>query len=205
MSASKNVTCEYLTDNQFCKAVKEDEEATIARQKDYVEAVKNSCCYLCSHKASCEIGCDYLDKPRTSRTANQKSVNIDQDIERCHERIERLAGLLADGRIGEESFTVATKSLENRIESLRKAKDDPNVILSSSVAADRLEDKSYEKPTLLWYVVPFLFGILGGLIGYVATKDEDKDMVNGMLFFGILWSFILYFFYWIAITSILFR
>lgn len=205
MSDSKNVTCEYLVDNQLCRAVKEDEEGTTARQKSCVEAVKNSCCYLCSHKVSCEISCDYLDKSGTSRTTNQKSVNVDQEIERCHERIARLAGLFADGKIGEESFAVATKSLENRIESLKKAKDNPNVVLSSSAVAGRFEDASDGRPTLLWYIVPFLFGILGGLIGYVATKDEDKDMANGMLFFGILWSFILYFFYWIVVISILFR
>ena len=129
-------------------------------------------------------------------------MSVDQEIRDCQERIERLAVLLADGKIGEQSYATATRTLENRLEALKKAKDNPNDMLSSSRGIDRFEGTSSERPTLFWYFVPFFFGILGGLVGYVATKDDDKDMANGLLLFGAIWSIILYIFYWFILTSI---
>jgi predicted ribosome quality control (RQC) complex YloA/Tae2 family protein len=60
----------------------------------------------------------------------------------------------------------------------------------------------YEKPSSLWYIVPFLFGIIGGIIGYVGTKSEDSDLANNLLIFGILWSIVLYIAYWLLISSL---
>jgi len=122
----------------------------------------------------------------------------------CQEKIERLAVLLADEKIGEQSFLAATKALENKLDALKKAKSNPNVMLSTSRDVEGLEEASSVRPTLLWYLVPFLFGILGGLVGYVGTKDEDKDMANGLLLFGAVWSIILYIFYWIVLSSLIF-
>jgi uncharacterized membrane protein HdeD (DUF308 family) len=42
------------------------------------------------------------------------------------------------------------------------------------------------RPTSLWYLVAFLFGLLGGLIAYVAVKDEDKGMANNCILIGIM-------------------
>ena len=47
-----------------------------------------------------------------------------------------------------------------------------------------------EGPSFLWYLVPFLFGILGGIVGYVAVKDKDENMAFGLLLFGIFWTVI---------------
>jgi len=76
---------------------------------------------------------------------------------------------------------------------------------SPSRDVEGLEEASSGRPTLLWYFVPFFFGILGGLVGYVGTKDEDKDMANGLLLFGAIWSIILYIFYWIVFSSLIFH
>jgi len=203
VSENNVVNCEYLVDNQLCRSIIEDEDGLAVREKGCLEAVKNLCCYLCSHRESCEISCSYLDKLGSSRTTDQKSVNVDQEIKQCQERIERLAGLLADGKIGEESYVAATKALENRIEALKKAKGNPNVMLSSSRGIIGSEDISNGGPTLLWYLVPFFFGILGGIVGYVGVKDEDRGMADGLLLFGALWSIILYAIYWFAVLSLL--
>jgi hypothetical protein len=51
----------------------------------------------------------------------------------------------------------------------------------------RPEDFSYThyvEPTKLWYLVPLLFGIIGGLIGYVGVKNEDEDMAIKLLLLG---------------------
>ena len=60
----------------------------------------------------------------------------------------------------------------------------------------------YEKPSAWWYLAPFLFGIIGGLLGYVATKDDDKDMADSLLIFGALWTLLLGIIYWILIGSL---
>jgi positive regulator of sigma E activity len=78
-------------------------------------------------------------------------------------------------------------------------------MLSTSRDVEGLEETSSVRPTLLWYLVPFFFGILGGIVGYVGTKDEDKDMASGLLLFGAVWSIILYIFYWIALSSLIFH
>lgn len=204
MSESSTLDCEFLVDNQLCGSIVEDEEARAAREKGCLQSVKNMCCYRCEHRESCEISCNYLDKPDASQSTGQKTLNIDQETRECQERIERLAVLLADGKIGEQSFLAATKALENKMDALKKAKSNPDIMLSTSRDVEGLEEASAGKPTLLWYLVPFFFGILGGLVGYVGTKDEDKDMANGLLLFGTVWSIILYIFYWIVLSSLIF-
>ena len=58
-----------------------------------------------------------------------------------------------------------------------------------------------KKPTALWYLLPLFFGLLGGIIAYVGIKGEDTEMADTLLFFGILWSAVLfvlwYFFIWL--------
>ncbi len=205
MSESGTVDCEYLVDNQLCRSIVEDEEGKTAREKGCSQIVKNMCCYLCERRESCETSCSYLDKSGGSQITEQKTLNIEQETRACQERIARLAVLLADGKIGEQSYVAATKALEDRLEALKSARGNPNVLLFTSRDVGRSEEVSSGKPTLLWYFVPFFFGILGGLVGYVGTKDEDKDMANGLLLFGAVWSIILYIIYWIALSSLIFH
>jgi len=205
MGESRTVDCEYLVDNQLCRSIIENEEGRDAREKGCSEAVKNMCCYLCVRRESCDIGCNYLDKSGAVQNVSQSVVSIEQEIRKCEAGIERLAVLLADGKIGEQSYVAATKAFENRLDALKKAKGNPNVLLSPSGDVGGFEEVSSGRPTLLWYLVPFLFGILGGIVGYVGTKDEDKDLANGLLLFGAVWSIILYIFYWILLTSLFFR
>jgi RNA polymerase subunit RPABC4/transcription elongation factor Spt4 len=61
------------------------------------------------------------------------------------------------------------------------------------------------KPTALWYLVPFLFGLLGGIIAYVGVKGDDRNMANNLLWFGILWSLILFVLGWIFFIPIFFH
>jgi hypothetical protein len=62
--------------------------------------------------------------------------------------------------------------------------------------------RTNDKPTRLWFLVPLLFGFIGGLIGYVGTKNEDSELAGSLLLFGIVWSVILLFIGWAMMPSL---
>jgi len=55
------------------------------------------------------------------------------------------------------------------------------------------EEVKRAKPSALWFLVPLFFGIIGGLIAYVAVKDEDREMAKTLLHASIIWSVIVFF------------
>lgn len=44
---------------------------------------------------------------------------------------------------------------------------------------------SAEKPSNWWYLLPILFGILGGIIGYIVIKVKDEKMAKNILYVGL--------------------
>ena len=116
--------------------------------------------------------------------------------------IERLTILFHKGELSEESYLTAIKTLEEKMNKKNTAEgyiicyDCRKVIpkglkkcpycssgLTSSSSSSHTP--SYIKPTSLWYLVPILFQLLGGIIGYVAVKNEDKGMAETLLVIGI--------------------
>jgi len=61
-------------------------------------------------------------------------------------------------------------------------------------------EEAIEGPSFLWYLVPFFFGILGGILGYVAVKDKDENVALGLLLFGIFWTVIALVLYLVAFS-----
>jgi len=55
-------------------------------------------------------------------------------------------------------------------------------------------------PSPAWYLVPFLFGIIGGIVAYVGVKNKDENMALGLLLFGLIWTLVVFVLY-IAIIS----
>lgn len=55
-----------------------------------------------------------------------------------------------------------------------------------------------EPPTGLWYVVPFFYGVIGGLVAFDEVKDDDPNRAIKLLRFGMIWSLIPAFI-WIAL------
>jgi hypothetical protein len=53
-----------------------------------------------------------------------------------------------------------------------------------------------EKPSVLWYLGPLFFAILGGLIAYVGVKSEDEEMAKNLLFLGFIISVVDFLLLW---------
>ena len=188
--------CEYLVDGRLCKAVIEQSEGRDIRKEFCKNSRKDYCCYLCAYREKCEISCSFLDTPQESPISDRSIVSkIEQEIKAYEEEKAKLAVLFANQKIGEKSYLAATKALESKITKLKKAKESPT--LSQDTIAKLHETTEFEeinpatKPTALWYLVPLFFGLIGGIIAYVGTKDEDQAMADSLLAFGIIWTIVL--------------
>jgi len=137
------------------------------------------------------------------------SLRVEQEIKKYEEEKAKLAVLFSNSKIGEKSYSAATKTLESKIEELKKAKGSQFLRgnLPTLHELDEFEEaaKPATAPTALWYLVPFFFGIIGGIIAYIGTKDEDKGMADSLLLFGIIWTIILVVAYFAILSSVLSR
>jgi len=204
------VDCEYLADGRLCKAIIEQPEGKDVRKKFCRNRPKDYCCYLCVDRENCEISCSFLDTRRESTSLDSgMSLRVEQEIKKYEEEKAKLAVLFSNSKIGEKSYSAATKTLESKIEELKKAKGSQFLRgnLPTLHELDEFEEaaKPATAPTALWYLVPFFFGIIGGIIAYIGTKDEDKGMADSLLLFGIIWTIILVVAYFAILSSVLSR
>jgi hypothetical protein len=189
--------CEFLVDGRLCKAVIEQSEGRDVRNEFCKNRLKDYCCYLCAYREKCEISCSFLDTPKETTISDTGIIpKIEQEIKAYEEEKSKLSVLFANGKIGEKSYLLATEALESKIRELKKARESPT--LSQEIIAKLHEtDKSEEeisptaKPTALWYLVPFFFGLIGGITAYVGTNDKDEQMAYNLLLLGIIWTIIL--------------
>jgi hypothetical protein len=184
------------------------QETKEARKDSCTNKPKNYCCYLCSKQEKCKISCDFLDEQDFKKIDDAIDTN-NKEIEKYQKEIGKLSVLHANGKIGEQSFLAATKTLEHKIKRLKEIQQNPSLAESedyssrgSEIDDDAFEESEPKRPTALWYLIPFFFGIIGGLIGYVAVKDDDRGMADLLLAFGIGWSVILLIGYWIIFSSL---
>lgn len=115
--------CKYLTDNQACSALVNEEEGMGLRQEICTNERKDFCCYLCGSRGSCEISCNFLGAgAQMTPSKESKSDDIDKRISRYRETIEKLADSFAEGNISEESYVSSVKIIENKINRLANLK-----------------------------------------------------------------------------------
>jgi len=43
-----------------------------------------------------------------------------------------------------------------------------------------------QKTSYVWYLLPILFSILGGVIAYFLLKDKDKKTAKTMIYIGLV-------------------
>ena len=104
--------------------------------------------------------------------------------------------LIESGKSKEEAIHIVSRDLEAE----RQIRDIYRPSKTSSV-------QKYEpSPSLWWYLVPLFFGLLGGIVGYVGVKNEDKGMANNLLNLGIIMTVIdigiSYFIFYIWLPSL---
>lgn len=200
------IKCKYFSEDGSCKAIMKNQEGKAVRDESCMNEMKDSCCCTCPDQEACEISCDYLgveDKQESRRTSQTTKMN--HEIAKYQKSIEKLSVFFAEGKISEESYLRSIRNLENRINRLEELNKNPESLASEQYPSRTNDDEHdlVEKPSTAWYLVPFLFGLIGGIIGYVGTKDRDEDMAMGLLVFGIIWTFVLWFISWALLASLL--
>ena len=186
------VNCEYFSEDGSCNAIVKDKQGEAVRDESCVNKMKNSCCYTCPEQKRCEISCDYL------HTRISQTTRINHEIANYEESIEKLSVFYAEGKISEESYLRSVKSLESRANRLEELKKNPKSRDFQKYSSRLSDDRSVlvERPSSAWYLLPFLFGLIGGLIGYVGTKDRDQGLADGLLAFGVFWTIVVVAIFW---------
>jgi hypothetical protein len=132
-----------------------------------------------------------------------------EQIEQFKEKIKSLAGLFSKGEITEETYKTSVKAIEENIGRLRRGEKIPTVKEEPRLPSIPLEEARArgwaKRPSAWWWLVPFLFGLLGAIVAYLGVKDDDPDMAKGLLVFGIIWSLVLGFIGYALLVSVLRR
>jgi len=67
-----------------------------------------------------------------------------------------------------------------------------------------MEEPRKEKPTRLLYLVPVFMGLLGGVLMYIAVKDQNQEMANNGMFWSVISTIGFVFLYaWISYLGLL--
>jgi len=136
---------------------------------------------------------------KTKHVRKESEVEtIRQQSQEAEETIKKLTLLFHKGEISESAYKTAIKSLEDKLPTQRDR--------STTARANSFVERPYEssgievswsKPSLLWYLLPLFFGLLGGIIGYITVKDEDRDMADNILLISFFIFFVDLLFVWL--------
>ena len=146
---------------------------------------------------------------------NEQNAEVLGQIAKLREKIDSLTTLFSKGEIREATYVRGVKKIEDDINKLQQEHGIPRVehrrtpMTISEKARRKMIDELDESEetqyrhhngsaSQAWYLVPFFFGILGGIVAYVGVKDDDRDMADNLLLFGILWTFALIVLGWIV-------
>lgn len=51
-----------------------------------------------------------------------------------------------------------------------------------------MEESPKVKPTPLLWLIPIFMGLLGGILMYIAVKDEDQEKANNAILIGVKYN-----------------
>lgn len=160
----------------------------------------------------------WIYSPAPLSDASQEKVTerdtaVIGQIANLREKIDSLTALFSKGEISEETYLRGVKKIEEDISGLQREHKIPIVRswerTPTSVSRYALQEtreeieetRNYGSPDKAWWLVPFLFGILGGIVAYVAVKDDDREMADNLLIFGILWTVALAILGWLLLLD----
>lgn len=119
-------------------------------------------------------------------------------VKELEEKIARMTVLFSSGEIGEESYKTALRTLENELKDLKPNRE-PFRVKPRQTLVDEISSDLSWKPSPLWYLLPFLFGLLGGIVAYIGLKDDDEEMANNILIFSVVMTAVLTILWWIML------
>lgn len=50
-----------------------------------------------------------------------------------------------------------------------------------------------------WYLLPLLFGVIGGLVAFALTLDQDEEKAKNFVKLGLLLTIAFLFLYWLRL------
>jgi len=136
---------------------------------------------------------------------------------------DRMNKLTSEGKAWEEAILQFALELGIEVPEIKtlmesgKSYDEATRIVSNGFArerqlsayrSERWSLREYRpSPSSLWYLVPFFFGLLGGIVGYVGVKSEDKGLANNLLNLGIIMTTVIdvgisYFIFFVWLPSL---
>lgn len=89
---------------------------------------------------------------------------------------------------------------------MQNAEIDVKAKICPKCGVEQILPEVVKEHTAAWYLVPLFLGIIGGIIGYIVIKDDNKKMATNLLILGIIMTFVIpivvFVFVWAWITAI---
>jgi len=163
-------------------------------------------CRNCSAAYKISPGLD--GKTATISLVEESSI-AEGEVKKLQDKMNEIAGLYADGKIGQDTYLTTSSAIENKIEQYKSAeakensqKYKPDSSPYTSVNKTKMRNQRH---SAIWYLAPLFLGLLGGLIGYIVVKDDDKPMANNLILFGVLMTIVIIIFSWVLYFWFLFH
>ncbi len=139
------------------------------------------------------------EKPGEAISRRKAQEAVEKQILEREKTLERLTILFSKGEINEESYRIGVKEIEKDMKNLRGGKRVSVTMPARTKPEKPYSYHAYMEPTKLWYLVPFFFGLLGGVVAYVGVKDEDRGMAENLLVLGffmtVVYALLVYSYY----------
>jgi hypothetical protein len=130
----------------------------------------------------CSESCETTDSGAGHR---EKNFSLDSFINN-----DKRDGLMADDDLANSTLKETTAVKKDNVDfcSICRGEIDPWTVVCPKCGFAQCRLKPDEKVSRMWYLLPFLFGFIGGIVAWSALKDRNCPMAQNMLIIGIIWT-----------------